>query len=234
MLKKLQGADMPDPISIARIPPAKWLRPALSIAGLSRMVEGRSRALECARDGRAPFLNARLRQLELVHTALDGGKFGAASGWVERLELEHVQAYLGCDDAWDRREPTGAAAPWQGVFRGIGERATADAVFDAASIVHLMYDLPLALARVGFGVSFGKTALAYDALTAIYADAPCPSVGRRLGEPVDLSRWQRVLREQAWDDARALSTRDERERKVTFTRIEVAALCEVRRILAEG
>jgi hypothetical protein len=40
-----------------------------------------------------------------------------------------------------------------------------------------------------------------------------------------------VLREQAWDDARALTTRDERERHVTFTRIELAALCEARRVL---
>jgi hypothetical protein len=228
---------MAEPTPITRISPATWFRHALSIDDLLRLMDGRARALECGRDDRAPFTRRRLADLHRVRDALDGGVFGAMSGWVERVEIEHVHQYLRSDDGWDRNERSTVAAPWQAVFAH-ARRGRGHQMLEAASLVHLVYDLPLALARIGFGSSFGKAALAFDALTAVHAGAqefagetPFPGISPAGRISTDRASWQRVLREQAWDDARALATRDERERQVTFTRIELAALCEARRVL---
>jgi hypothetical protein len=227
---------MAEPTPIARISPAKWFRHALSVDDLLRLLETRARALECARDARAPFARRRAADLARVRAALDQGLFGAMSAWVERVEIEHAHQYLRNDDAWDRDDRSTIAAPWLAAFSHARQRGRGELLFEAASLVHLIYDLPLAIARIGFGPSFGKSALAYDAMTSLYAGAS-PERGAQVQLPDcrtgggPAASWQRVLREQAWDDARALTMRDERERHVTFTRIELAALCEARRVL---
>ena len=156
---------------ITRITPARWFRHALSIDDLLRLMEGRARALECARDCRAPFVRQRADGVNRVSEALQGAGFGEMSGWIERVEIEHVHQYLRNDDAWDRGDRSMTAAPWQAVFSHARKHARPEQVHEAASLVHLMYDLPLALVPIGFGSSFGKAALAFDALTAIYADS---------------------------------------------------------------
>jgi hypothetical protein len=101
-------------------------------------------------------------------------------------------------------------------------------------LVHLAYDLPIVLARVGASAcSALQTARTFDQLTTLYADSspePWASGNGRQRDCFWKSEWQRPLREQAWEDAQSLNSSEERERSVAFTRIELAAMCEVRSI----
>lgn len=227
---------------ITRIRPASWFRHALGISELVSMLESRARALECARDGRAPFARLRSAQLGRVAGLLESGGFGASAAWVERLELEHVHQYLRAADSWDRGEASLTAMPWRAIFAH--ERARdgyTAASLATGTIAHLAYDLPLALARVGAATVDGlDTALAYERLTGIYAMTTDEAVravssGHKRGHhqttPVT-AVWQQELRAQAWDDASSLVDGDERAREVAFKRIELAAMCEIRRLIA--
>jgi hypothetical protein len=231
---------------IARIPSARWFRHALSLNDMLVLLQSRARALECARDGRAPFVRLRLSQLRSVYDRLEAGAFGRGAAWVERLELEHVHQYLRSDDAWDRGEHGLTAAPWRAIFSHLRCGADPAQVLRTAGVVHLIYDLPLAISRTGLGtLSESEAVLTFNDLTELYARPTSDSVRVIIrdtradartnhDEPSGLPRglhgtsWQRALREQAWDDALALGSGGERERRVAFTRIELAAMCEVR------
>jgi hypothetical protein len=233
-------------IPIARIQPAPWFRHALSVDELVRLLESRVRALECARDSRAAFCALRHAQLDRIRGLLDSGGLGAAGAWVERLELEHVHQYLRAADSWDRGQPALTAAPWRAIFayeRGHG--ASQALSMQIGTIAHLTYDLPLALARTGMATTDGvATAAAYRALSESYATMIDEAVravtargrrGRGVRDEAPITdAWQRELRAQAWDDAVVLSLGGEREREVAFKRIELAAMCEIRRLIADA
>jgi hypothetical protein len=215
----------------------------LSAGELVRLLETWVRALECARDGRAAFARLRWAQLRRVGGLLESGGFGDAGAWVERLELEHVHQYLRAADSWDRGEPSLTAMPWRAIFAHERSRdAYAVASLQTGAIAHLAYDLPLALARVGVTTADGAdTALAYERLAGVYAMTTAEALremaarGRRqhrTERPAITGAWQRELRAQAWDDALALIDGNEREREVAFKRIELAAMCEIRRLVA--
>jgi len=154
-----------------------------------------------------------------------------------RLEIEHVHAYLRADDAWGRGQAALTPAPWRAVF-AYGRRDSGSApLFAAATIAHLSYDLPLALARTGSGAQVNR---AFEQLMQIYVEdggvGGALNVQRMLRRHAEehgyvTAEWQRQLRGQAWDDAIDLMDDDEHVRTVSFTRIELAAVCEVRRAL---
>ena len=232
---------MPEIASITRIKPASWFRHALSIGDLADMLDTRARALECARDGRAPFARLRSAQLARIAGLLESGGFGAAGAWIERLELEHVHQYLRASDSWDRGDASLTAMPWRAIFAH--ERArdgAAPAALQTATIAHVAYDLPLALARIGTRTTDSiDTAEAYARLTSVYAMTTAEALHAvvahsrsRRAAPTITGAWQHELRAQAWDDAVALIEGDERAREVAFTRIELAAMCEIRRLIA--
>jgi hypothetical protein len=238
---------MPGIAPIARIKPASWFRHALSLSELLGLMATRVRALECARDGRAPFAQLRATQLGRVAGLLDSGGFGAAGAWIERLELEHAHQYLRALDSWDRGEHALVSVPWRAIFaHERNRRADAAEALRTGTIAHLAYDLPLSLARIGVETTdLIDTATAYLRLTEIYAmttDEAVGAVGAHLRRPylarhqspAITSAWQRELREQAWDDAAELTRGDEHAREVAFKRIELAAMCEIRRLLANA
>lgn len=227
--------------SIARIQPSRWFKHALSAGQLVGLLEARLRALECARDARAVFCYARLAQLDHVHRLLESGAFGDAGAWVERLEIEHVHQYLSAADSWDGGDLALTPAPWRLIFARERQRHTGvGESLRTGAIAHLTYDLPVALARIG--ASAGAIERAYGQLTGIYAattdEASRAAVVRygrssrfrfgRLDKPIT-EAWQRELRDQAWDDAAALIDADESARRIALTRIELAAMCEIRR-----
>jgi hypothetical protein len=235
---------MPVIAPITRIRPATWFRHALSIQGLAEMLDTRARALDCGRDGRAPFARLRAAQMGRIAGLLESGGFGSAGAWIERLELEQTHHYLRASDSWDRGEPSLTTMPWRAIFAH--ERARdgdAEAALQAGTIAHLAYDLPLALARVGKTTTDGvDTAAAYARLSGIYvmtcdetvraAMAGDRRAGHRgiAGAPIT-GAWHEELRSQAWDDAMSLIEGDEHAREVAFKRIELAAMCEIRRLM---
>jgi hypothetical protein len=229
---------------IAQIRPARWFKHALSIGELVAMLDARLRAFECAKDVRAAFCRARLAQLRHAAGLLDAGAFVASAAWVERLEIEHVHAYLRAADSWDRRDLSLTAAPWRLVFaREHQGHTNAAESLRAGTNAHLAYDLPLALARIGTTtVDRTDTAAAYEKLTRVYAQTTAGAVhetmnryGRaprlRFGRRQDAISgvWQRELRAQAWDDAVALIDAADDAQQTAFTRIELAAVCEIKR-----
>lgn len=228
---------MPDTAPIARIQPSRWFRHALSAGQLTDLLETRLRALECAQDARAAFCAGRLSQLRQVCGLLESDVFGADGAWVERLEIEHVHQYLRAANSWDRGDLTLTAAPWRLIFarERQGDTEPAESL-RLGTIAHLAYDLPLALARIGTASTAERS---YGQLTEIYAMTTADAVrdvtarytrarfARRKSAITDA--WQRELREQAWDDATALLEGDEEGRHIAFTRIELAAMCEIRR-----
>jgi len=231
---------------IARIQPSRWFRHALSAGQLVDLLEARLRALECARDARAVFCSARLSQLRYVRALLESDAFGAGGAWVERLEIEHVHQYLRAGDSWDRGDMTLTAAPWRLIFarERQGDAGSGESL-RIGTIAHLAYDLPLALARIGAAsAANGAMERAYGQLTEIYAMTTAGAVreaaarytrarfGRR--QSAITGAWQRELREQAWDDATALIEADEDGRHIAFTRIGLAAMCEIRRAATEA
>jgi hypothetical protein len=137
--------------------------------------------------------------------------------------------------------------PWQAIFaHERGHRSDPASALRTGTIAHLAYDLPLALARTGVTTADHiDTAAAYNRLSEIYAattDEAVGAVGMHLRRPY-LARheapaitdaWQRELRAQAWDDAAELMRDDEHEREVAFRRIELAAMCEIRRLIGGG
>jgi uncharacterized protein DUF5995 len=229
---------------MARIQPAAWFRHALSLGELVETTESRARALECGRDGRAAFARLRAAQVGRVAGLLDAGGFGAAAAWIERLELEHGHRYLRAADGWDRGDLNQTPTPWRAIFEHErGHRPDAAASLRTGTIAYLMFDLPLALARVGVTTADGvDTATAYAQLTEMYAvttdEAVCavsvhlrrPYLGYRR-QPTVTDAWQRELRGQAWDDAAELLGGDQHEREVALRRIELAAMCEIRRLI---
>jgi hypothetical protein len=226
---------MAEPTPFVRIRPAPWFVHALSFADLVRLLERRLRTLECGRDARAVFVRVRLAQLREVHAAFEAGRFGTDAAWVERLEIEHAHAYLRADDAWGRGQVALTPAPWRAIFVQCGRHGNDSAILAAATIAHLSYDLPLAVARAG---GEAQMASAFERVTRIYVDqwpaAAVSTVNRGLSHRAAVrvtSDWQRELRGQAWDDAVDLTDDDEHVRSVAFTRIELAAVCEVRRAL---
>jgi hypothetical protein len=233
---------MPGKAPIARIAPAPWFRHAASLRELEHLLESRVRALECGRDARAGFARLRRAQIAPVSALLDARGFGAAGAWVERLELAHAQQYLRAADSWDRGQQALTPPPWRAVFahdRSRGAGAVVRVSVEASTIAHLVYDLPIAIARTGTAATHGvEPATAYEQLTQVYAatidDALLSAAGRgdRHQAPAITAAWQRELRAQAWEDAVALDEGDERAREVAFRRIELAAMCEVRRLLA--
>jgi hypothetical protein len=230
---------MPGIRPIARISPAPWFRHAARLRELEDLLASRVRALECGHDARAPFVHLRRTQIARTCELLEAGRFGVAGAWIERLELEHAHQYLRAADSWDRGQQALAAAPWRVVFSHERARGvTARASLQASTIAHLMYDLPLAIARTGTTASSGaRLADAYERLTEAYTlmnDAALRAATARAGRreaPAITAAWQRELRAQAWDDAVALDEGDDRARDVAFKRMELAALCEIRRLV---
>lgn len=240
---------MADIASIARIQPSRWFRHALSAGQLVDLLEARLRTLECAKDARAVFCSVRLAQFRHVHGLLETDAFGAAGAWVERLEIEHVHQYLRAADSWDRGDLTLTAAPWRLIFAREHQGDTsAGESLRIGAIAHLAYDLPLALARTSSAsLPGGEMERAYAQLTQIYVatteDAVRGAMTRyarpsrlRVGQRQSAitGAWQRELRAQAWDDAADLIDADEDGRHVAFTRIELAAMCEIRRAANEA
>lgn len=230
---------MSESAPLARIQPARWFRHALSIGDLASILETRVRALECAKDAGAAFCRTRLGQLRHIEGLLDAGSFNPATPWVERVETEHVHQYLRAAESWDRGDLALTPAPWRAVFAHVRQRnaSPADAAC-AAAIAHLTYDLPLALARVGLTTFSGAdTRAAYGRLTDEYAATAAEATPRVRALPLHArtarhvtGAWHRELRAQAWDDALLLNDADEHTRDIAFTRIELAALCEIRRV----
>jgi uncharacterized protein DUF5995 len=241
---------MSEAAPIARIRPATWFRHALSLSELTGVLESRVQALTCAKDARAAFCQLQTAQLTHVTGLLDSGGFGPAGAWIERLELEHAHQYLRAADSWDHGDrgdaaPALTAMPWRAIFaHERGHNAIVADSLRLGTIVHLSYDLPLALASIGVTTTnHVDTQTAYMRLTEIYAmttDAAVRVVTAlnrrshmpRHERPAITGAWQHELRAQAWDDAIALSSRDEHEREVAFKRIELAAMCEIRRLIA--
>jgi hypothetical protein len=229
---------------ISRIRPASWFRHALSLGELANLLESRVRALECAKDARASFCQLRTAQTGRVARLLESGGFSDAGAWIERLELEHTHQYLRAADSWDRGDGSLTAMPWRAIFAHERSRANVTDSLRLGAVAHLVYDLPLALARIGVETTeHVDTSAAYGQLTEVYAMTTDESVRAvtspslrahsvRHEPPAISAASQRELRAQAWDDALALNSSDEREREVAFKRIELAAMCEIRRLIA--
>ncbi len=235
---------MTDLASIARIQPARWFKHALSAGQLVDLLEARLRTLECAKDARAVFCSVRLAQFRHIHGLMETDAFGAGGAWIERLEIEHVHQYLRAADSWDRSDLALTAAPWRLIFAREHQGGTsAGESLRVGAIAHLAYDLPLALARIGStSLPGGEVERSYAQLTQIYAATTEEAVRGALTRYARPSRlrfgqnqsaitgaWQRELRAQAWDDAADLIDADDDGLHVTFTRIELAAMCEIRR-----
>lgn len=238
-----------EPPLIALIRPARWFKHALSIGDLCALLGSRLRALECARDARAPFCAARLAALRHVERLLETRAFGGAEAWVERLEIEHVHQYLRAADSWDRGDVSLTPAPWRAIFvRERQRQATVAQSLRAGTTAHLAYDLPLALARIGtHTLERGDAGASYGRLTRVYvstaAEALLEAVSRNgrarmpgLGHPRRgvPAAWQRELRAQAWDDAASLADPEEHAREVAFGRIELGAVCEIGRVFGRA
>jgi hypothetical protein len=226
---------MAEPTPFVRIRPAPWFVHALSFADLVRLLERRLRALECGRDARAAFVRVRLAQLREVHAAFEAWRFGTDAAWVERLEIEHVHAFLRADDAWGRGQVALTPEPWRAIFVQCGRHGNDSAILAAATIAHLSYDLPLAIARAGGESRMGS---AFEYVTSMYIESWAGAAAlnakrapQRDAHVYATADWQRELRGQAWDDAADLTDEDEHVRSVAFTRIELAAVCEVRRAM---
>jgi hypothetical protein len=219
--------SFPDP-GIIRIP-AKHppCRPE-SLTHLVVTLDDRARALECAHDARHAFTSILARHAELVASMRDGGVFGEASDWVERLLLIHAGHYLRALSGWDAADLSTTPAPWRALFsRARYEPLTEDELARLSTFVHTAYDLPLALARAGFEAASPSEARdAFDRLPALVV------AERR--SPLRALPWRRritgdvALRVQAWDDGIALYEAPAGdELRAIFTRIETRALLQV-------
>ena len=210
--------------SIVRIRPARWFAHADDLGALAALVRSRSAALDAARDHRAPFAHAYSAYLALATDAVECGRLGAATSWMTKLLLEHAHAWLRALDGYDRREVALVPGAWRGVFARQRNGLTASEGVRISLAAHLLYDLPLALARTDVSsLDAGALSLAEREhrriVLATFAPGALPLALRPAA--------RRIAREhaQGWADGTALANaRFETERTLIFERVRLTSL----------
>ncbi len=206
------------------------------LAELADVLSARHARLQAAGDGRAAFCGVYAAYSACLARAASAGAFDAGTGWIARLEIEAGTQYVLALDAWDRRNLFGTPGAWRAAFAatkyGSASKSTA---IRLAFFAHLAYDLPLALARAGFGgVREDDAERAFTCaseLLAAHAGAMAEQLERgsegRASRPFTGGELA-TMRLGAWTDGRALASAPEDQREVLFARLERAALLAIR------
>ncbi|HEY8173617.1 MAG TPA: DUF5995 family protein, partial [Dehalococcoidia bacterium] len=132
--------------TLVRISSARWYSPPGDFGQLVRLIETRTRALECARDGRAPYTRVCVATARML---LDQSHADAPDGgWAMRVELQLAQAYLRAQDLWDRAQTGMLPGPWRAVFSILRQEPVEPyRAVHMSMLAHVAYELPLVLAR---------------------------------------------------------------------------------------
>jgi hypothetical protein len=223
------------PSGLPQIRPTRWFIHPRSQSELLAVLEARLRTLEFAHDARAIWCRA------LLLVARDDG--APPDPWYRDVALEAAQHYLRAVDSWDRGELSLVPSPWRCIFaRERHQPPAVDDALHAALGVHIAYDWPLAIARIGPPPNQSAAREAFDTATASLSSIIAPirrDLRRRYGGRAALLRlieepWSahispaqiRSLRHRAWDDGYALlaAAHDDDALSAVFSRVEVRAL----------